>query len=109
SNMNAAPPAREPGMRPPFDNQKRVPPHATIRTCVAFAREPYSLAIACARLDAEFQRLAPGHYALAVPGCADGLSLAGTVAARTLDVELHPAAHLRHLAGALAFGTLDAS
>ena len=40
--------------------------------------------------------------AFAVAGGADILYLSGAAASRALDVELHPAAHLRHLAGAVA-------
>src|ERR1035441_10587666 len=101
--------ACEHGMRPYLDDQVQVAGGTAFGARVALAREPYSLAVAGACLDAELQRLTFRHHALAIAGRASVLHFARAVAARTLDVELHPAAHLRHLAGAVALRTLDAT
>ena len=46
------------------------------------------------------------HRAVAVAGGAGVLHPAGATAARALDIELHAAAHLGNLAGAMALRTL---
>ena len=82
---------------------------AAVGTGVAFAGETDALTVAGSGLDANFERLGLRHRAFAVAGGAGRQILAGTMAAGTLDVELHPSAGLRDLSGAVAFGTLSGS
>src|SRR6185437_554847 len=96
-------------MRPDLDDQIQVARRAALRSRVAFARKPDTLPIARAGLNAELQRLALGDGAFAAAHRAGILHLAGPAAARALDVELHPSAHLRHLARAVALGALHAA
>ena len=96
-------------VRPHLDDQIQIARRAAVRARVALARQPDPLPIARSRLDAELQRLAPRHHALAVARRAAILQLARSAASRTLDVELHPSAHLRHLARAVALRALAAS
>ena len=68
-----------------------------------------ALPIARSGLDADFERLGVRNRAFAVTGRTRRQILAGAVAARTLDVELHASAGLGDLPGAIALGTFAGS
>ena len=96
-------------VRPYLDDQVKIARWRTFCARVALARQANPLPIARPRLDAKFQRLTPRHDARAIACLATVLHLACTAAARALDVELHPPAHLRHLPGPVAFRAFDAA
>src|SRR4051794_28600100 len=93
-------------MRANLNNEVKVTRGAPIRARIAAPCQPDTLAIARAGLDAKLERLASRDDALATAGRTCILHLACAVAARALDVELHPPARLRHLAGAVTLRTL---
>src|SRR5271168_1471322 len=95
-------------MRPRLDNQKQITRRPTIGPCVAFARQTNPLTIPGPRLNPKLQRLPLRHHALAIAGRARVLHLPRTTAPRTLDIKLHPSAHLRHLSRPMALRTLHA-
>ncbi len=90
-------------------DEKKIAGRAAVDAGVALALQADALAVARAWLDAKLDRLGAGDSALAVAGGAVVRDVAGAVAARAGDVELHAAAHLRHLAGAVALGALRAA
>src|SRR6185437_6860355 len=71
---------------------------------VCDAAEEFVVADAGAGLDEELEWFAARDHAGAVAGGAAVLHFAGAAAARALDVELHAAARLLHLAHAVALG-----
>ncbi len=80
----------------------RSPGGAAIDAGVTLACQPNALSVARAGLDAELDVSRCGAPCLR-HGRSDTLvSLACSAATRALDVELHPSAHLRDLAGAMA-------
>jgi len=64
------------------------------------------LAVAGSSFDPNFQRLGVRNRAFTMTCRARSQILAGSMTARALHVELHAAARLRDLSGAIAFGTL---
>ena len=100
----SSPGAGEDRMRAGAHDEEEVAGRAAIHAGVAFALQADALAVARAGLDAEFDGLCFGNGAFAVAGGAVVRGAAGSVAARAGDVELHAAAHLRDLAGAVALG-----
>ena len=84
------------------DNHVEIPGWSSMRSGVAFAGNANALAVARARLYANLERFGLFDGAFAVAGGAGGNVLAGAMAARTGDVELHASAGLRDLAGAAA-------
>ena len=105
----SSPDAREELVRADLDDEVEIARRRAFGAGVALAGQADALAVARAGLDAELQRLAARDHAGAVAGGAGVLHLAAAAAARALDVELHAAAHLRHLAGAVALGALHAA
>src|SRR5438046_8023065 len=81
------------------DDQVKIARRAAVRSRVAFALQTDALAVAGPGLDAELHRFGAFHHTLAVARRAVVGDAAGPVAARAGDVELHPPAHLRHVAG----------
>ena len=97
-------------MRPNLDDQVTGRPAAPPSVpALPLPAKPNPLAVARASLDAELQRFTLGNHTLAIAGGANILDLAGAVAAWALNVELHAAAHLGYLAGAVALRALDAA
>src|SRR5579862_3548915 len=88
------------------DDGVEIARDAAVRSGVAFARQTDTLAIASARLNADFERFGVRHRAVAVTSRAGGQIFPSAVAARTLHVEFHASASLCDLAGAVAFGAL---
>ena len=91
---------------PSAHDQVEVARRAAVQPRIALALQPDPLAVARARLDAELHRLGAVHHAFAVAGRAVVRNAPGPIAARAGDVEFHAAAHLRHLAGAVALRAL---
>src|SRR6202012_3124222 len=93
-------------MRSDTHDEIQITCGATADSSVALARETYSLSITRACLDAELQRLTPREDTFTMTRRAGLLRLAGPAADRALDVELHAAAHLLHLATTVTLRTL---
>src|SRR6266851_6424119 len=106
SDINIIAVPREHRMRPRLDNQEQVPRGPAIRAGIALARQPDPLSIPSPRLDPKLQLLLLRHHSRAITRRARVLYLARAAAPRALDIELHPPAHLRHLARAMALRTL---
>ena len=109
SELNVVAHAREDRVRAGAHDEKQVSGRATVDAGVTLALQADALAVARARLDAKIDRLSACDRALAVAGGAGFGNAARAVAAGAVDVELHAAAHLRHLAGAMALGALHAA
>src|SRR5271165_2762830 len=97
--------APEDGVIPRTDDHVQVPGHSAVRASIPLAWQANALPVARAGFDANLQRLAVGDGTLAVADRAGGQILPGPVAARTLHIELHPAAGLRDLSTTAALRT----
>src|SRR5262249_9352036 len=87
------------------NNNEQVARAARVGACVAFAGNANALAVARARLHPHLQRLGALHQAFPVAYRAGVLRLAGAMATRAGDVELHAAAGLGDMAAAVALRT----
>ena len=87
------------------DDDIKIARCAALRPRVAFAADSYALAVTRARFYAHLQRLCALHSAFPVAHRTWRLHFAGAAAARTGNVELHPAAGLRDVAAAMALRT----
>src|ERR1700677_2263596 len=95
------------GMGVDADDHVEIAGRAAARSGVAFAGQSNALAVARACLDANFQRLGAADCAFTVAGWAGGDVFACAFAVGTLHVELHAAAGLRDLSGAVALGAFS--
>src|ERR1700722_5553145 len=109
SYINIVTRPRKHRMRSRLDDQVQIPRWAAVCPGVAFARQPNPLSIPRPWLDPKLQWLTLDHHAFAIAGGAHVLHLARPAAPRTLNVELHPPTHLRHLSGPMALRALHTS
>src|SRR6185437_15143483 len=101
-DLNVIADSRENRMRAGANDQEQVTGRPAIEADISLPRQPNALAIASAGLDAEFDGFGSRDHAFSVAGRARIRKVARAIAARAGDVELHAAAHLRNLAGAVA-------
>ncbi len=92
-----------------LDDEVEISRSRALGAGIASTCQPDALPIARSWLDPKLQRLAACDHTRTFACRAGILHLAGAATARALDIELHPAAHLRHLAAAVALRALHAA
>src|SRR5579859_1284991 len=93
-------------MRPRPHNQEQIARRPAIHARIALALQPDPLSIARPRLDAKLHSFALRDCPFTVAGYTRFRRAPCPIAAGARNVELHPPAHLRHLARAVALRTL---
>src|SRR6202012_386366 len=88
------------------EDEKEIACRASIDACIAFARQSNALTVACAGLDAELDGLGTLHCTVSMAGGTAFLGASRTSPTRAPHIELHPPAHLGHVAGAVALRAL---